>query len=331
MTIFVAIVGLGILIFVHELGHFLVSLALGMRPRRFYIGFLRRSGRRRGTASSTDWARSRSGVREDLGMHRPSPVDVDAGLGRALADTPSLSGATSRLRGALAAGDHDAARDSLRVLQELVDESDLPPRTAAAARKGIEDLGDSLGPNAYWRAATWKRAAAIAAGPHGERRAGARPLHRPLHDLGRRGDHDRGARLRGPAARMGLQAGDQIVKIDGAVVEPEDISRLISGSEGRPLSVVVTRRGQEVSLQPTAARMDEGAYRLGFILAKGSVHEAAFESLDLSWRVTRDIGAALGRLVTGEGATRSQARSASSRAPRTRPSRARRASCSCSA
>ena len=39
MTIFIAIVGLGLLIFVHELGHFVVSLVLGMRPRRFYVGF----------------------------------------------------------------------------------------------------------------------------------------------------------------------------------------------------------------------------------------------------------------------------------------------------
>ena len=39
MTIFIAIVGLGILILVHELGHFVASLSLGMRPRRFYIGF----------------------------------------------------------------------------------------------------------------------------------------------------------------------------------------------------------------------------------------------------------------------------------------------------
>ena len=39
MTILLAIVGLGVLILVHELGHFVVSLVLGMRPRRFYIGF----------------------------------------------------------------------------------------------------------------------------------------------------------------------------------------------------------------------------------------------------------------------------------------------------
>ena len=35
MTIFVAILGLGVLVLIHELGHFGVSLALGMRPRRF--------------------------------------------------------------------------------------------------------------------------------------------------------------------------------------------------------------------------------------------------------------------------------------------------------
>ncbi|MGZ8687539.1 MAG: site-2 protease family protein, partial [Gaiellaceae bacterium] len=39
MTIFVSIVGLGLLIFIHELGHFGASLALRMRPRKFYVGF----------------------------------------------------------------------------------------------------------------------------------------------------------------------------------------------------------------------------------------------------------------------------------------------------
>ena len=39
MTILLSIIGLGLIIFIHELGHFLVSLGLGMRPRRFYIGF----------------------------------------------------------------------------------------------------------------------------------------------------------------------------------------------------------------------------------------------------------------------------------------------------
>ena len=39
MSIFVAILGLALLIFIHELGHFDGALAVGMRPRGFSIGF----------------------------------------------------------------------------------------------------------------------------------------------------------------------------------------------------------------------------------------------------------------------------------------------------
>ena len=85
-----------------------------------------------------------------------------------------LAAPTNRLRTALAAGDHDTARDAVRVLRELVDEEELDPRADAAARKSLDDLDDALGPNAYWRAATWKRVAAIAAGPAREHRARAR-------------------------------------------------------------------------------------------------------------------------------------------------------------
>ena len=167
MTIALSILGLGFIIFIHELGHFLVSLALGMRPRRFYIGF-----------PPAIWKTTRNGIEYGLGaiplggfvkipgMHRPAPVDVDIGdrqgrrRGRRCSPRPR-----NRLRTALAAGDHDTARDAVRVLRELVDEEKLDPRADAAARKSLDDLDDALGPNAYWRAATWKRVAAIAAGP----------------------------------------------------------------------------------------------------------------------------------------------------------------------
>ena len=69
------------------------------------------------------------------------------------------------------------------------------------------------------------------------------------------------------------------------------------------LTVVVLRDGQRVSLPPTSARQIDGTYRLGFILSGQGlpVNQALGESLGLSWRVTGDIGASLGRLVTGEG------------------------------
>ena len=61
MSVLVAILGLALLILIHEAGHFFTALAVGMRPRKFYIGFPP-GGRSSGsaTASSTASARSRS-------------------------------------------------------------------------------------------------------------------------------------------------------------------------------------------------------------------------------------------------------------------------------
>ena len=85
MTIFVAIVGLGLLVFVHELGHFSASVALRMRPRKFYIGF-----------PPAVLKRTRNGIEYGIGiiplggfvkipgMHRPAPGDVDPVFARAV-------------------------------------------------------------------------------------------------------------------------------------------------------------------------------------------------------------------------------------------------------
>jgi len=39
MNVLLSIFGLALLILLHEAGHFFVARAVGMRPRRFYLGF----------------------------------------------------------------------------------------------------------------------------------------------------------------------------------------------------------------------------------------------------------------------------------------------------
>jgi regulator of sigma E protease len=305
MTILVAILGLGLLVFVHELGHFVVSLALKMRPRRFYVGFppavlkTTRNGIEYGIGAIPI-----GGFVKIPGMHRPAPVDVDAGTSRALHEAPSLGGAVSRLRNALAADDHPAARDSLAVLRGLAAERRLTPQAAGALEKTLADLEDALGPDAYWRAPTWKRVAAIAAGPVANILL-ALVLFTGLYmtSVGRATTSVDQVSEGSPAASAGLRHGDVIVSIDDKHVEPADISKLIAGSGGKPLTLVVARNGTLVVLPPTGAKESDGRYRLGFVLAGDGLplYQALGESFRLTGRVTREIGASLGRLVTGDG------------------------------
>jgi regulator of sigma E protease len=305
MTIFIAILGLGLLVFIHELGHFTVSLALGMRPRRFYVGF-----------PPAIWKTTRKGIEYGIGaiplggfvkipgMHRPAPVDVDSGTARALQEAPALGGAVSRLRNALGAGDHDAARDSLEVLRSVAAERLLSPQAASALEKSLDDLDDALGPDAYWRAPTWKRVAAIVAGPAANILL-ALVLFTGLYmtSVGRATTSVDSVSAGSPAAKAGLHPGDVIVSINDDHVEARDISDAIAGSDGKPLTLVVARDSTLVVLPATSAKVSDGRYRLGFVLAGEGLppNQALGESLGLTWRVTREIGASLGRLVTGEG------------------------------
>lgn len=305
MSIFVAIVGLGLLILVHELGHFLVALAVGLRPRKFYVGFppavakTTRNGIEYGIG-----AIPLGGFVKIPGMHRPAPADVDLHFRRALDEAPGLVGPLERLRRPLGAGDFDAARAALEELAGAVGRVRLSPPAAAAARKGLTELGDALGPEAYWRARTWKRVAAIFAGP-GANVLLAVVLFAGLFMAG-------GGKATStidtvvpgtPAERAGLRAGDRIVAIDGTGVEASHISGRIGDSGGRPLAVTVERDGAEVTLPPTAPELTDGRYRLGFRLSGEGLGpaEASWQAVRLTGIVTKEIGASLGRLVTGEG------------------------------
>jgi regulator of sigma E protease len=305
MTIVVSILGLALLIFVHELGHFVVSLALRMRPRRFYIGF-----------PPAIWKTTRGGIEYGIGaiplggfvkipgMHRPAPADVDHALGRAVEEAPGLAGTEDRLRTAVAAGDDDAAREAIAVVREQLARRSLSEPARKAADRGLDDLEDAIGPDAYWRAKTWKRVAAIAAGPAANILL-ALALFTALFmtSAGKATTTVDSVRPASPAAAAGLQAGDRIVSIDGVTVGAGEVADAIGSSDGAPIVVVVERAGERVTLPATAPDEIDGSYRLGFVLAGEGLPPlaAAQESFALTWTVTKEIGSSLGRLVQGEG------------------------------
>jgi regulator of sigma E protease len=237
-------------------------------------------------------------------MHRPAPSDADVALGRAVEESPALAAPASRLRAALDAGDHAAAREAVGGLRANLDRHTLSDPARKSAERGLEDLDDALGPDAYWRAATWKRVAAIAAGP-GANILFALVLFTGLFmtSAGKATTTVAEVRPDSPAATAGLAPGDRVVAIDGVATEPGNVSELVGASNGQPIVVVVERDGQRVTLPATAPERSDGAYRLGFVLrGEGlSLPAAARESVALTGDVTGQIVSSLGKLVTGEG------------------------------
>jgi len=306
VSFFVAIIGLGVLVFVHELGHFTASLALGMRPRKFYVGFppaiakTTRNGIEYGIG-----AVPLGGFVKIPGMHRPAPSDVDVQLGRAVIEAPDLAGPVDRLRRLLATGDHEAARESAASLRGLVATRELSEPARRAAEKGLTELEDALGPDAYWRAATWRRVIAIAAGPLANVAFTLVLLIVLFATSGGKAttlvDHvNTGSR----AAQTGLRAGDRIVAVDGeAVFDAREIPALIGESRGKPITLTVTRDGQVVTLDPKAPTIQDGVYRLGFGLrgVGQPVPEAIGSAFRVTGEVSRDIVGTIGHLATGKG------------------------------
>ena len=306
MSIAVGILGLGFLILIHEAGHFFVARAVGMNPRKFYLGFppalvkKKRNGIEYGIGSIP-----LGGYVKIPGMLRPAAGDLDIHFGRAVEERPFLRRPVEELRGRLEESDFEGARGAVDRFAAGLEGAGLSPGAERSAERGLADVGDALAPDAYWRAKTWKRVAVIFAGP-GANLVLALVLFAALY-LSLGGEYRLGFALQAdgnavtatvdevladaPAASSGLRAGDRIVAIDGARVGPEQIAPKIRASEGRPLTLVVERAGRQVELAPTRPERSE-TYGVG---------ESAWQSLRVTGIVTREIGASVGRLVTGDG------------------------------
>jgi regulator of sigma E protease len=302
VNIFVAIIGLGLLVLVHEAGHFFTARAVGMSPRRFYIGFppalvrVKRKGIEYGIG-----AIPLGGYVKIPGMHRPAPSDVETFFGAALAEAPQLLAPVERVRRKFEEGDMEGARPLLAELEQALEETEVSNGARRAARRGVNELRDALGPDAYWRQRTWKKVLVIFAGP-GTNLLFAIVLFAALFVAGS-GGYRLGFSMQTdapivedvssdfPAAKMGLQPGDRILTINSErVTSASDVSTVIQNSRGRPITVVVRRDGMPVELGPERPRA----------LKQMSVPRATWESIRLTGVITKEIGASLSRLVRGE-------------------------------
>ena len=309
MSIFVAILGLAVLILLHEAGHFFVARAVGMSPRRFYLGFppalvkVTRKGIEYGIG-----AIPLGGYVKIPGMHRPAPSDLDVQLGPAVKEDPSLFPKVTRVKRALEAEDLDAARAALPELERVVEEASLSPAAAKAAQRGVTELRDALSPDAYWPQRTWKRVAVIFAGP-GVNLVLAIMLVAIAYLVGAPGEISRTVKKvesNTPAALIGLQPGDRIIAVNGRPTPDFNmVSTRIKTSGGKPISVTVVRDGKVKILGPVRPRRSDGRWILGFEPGweerQYGLGGALAHSLDDNWEATKGIVTFFPRLVTGEG------------------------------
>jgi regulator of sigma E protease len=301
VNIFVAILGLSLLVLVHEAGHFFTARAVGMSPRRFYVGFppallrVKRKGIEYGIG-----AIPLGGYVKIPGMHRPAPSDLETFFGPAKAEAPQLLAPLERVKRRLEEGDMEGARNQLPELVTALEHVDISRIAQRSAEKGLNELGDGLGSDAYWRQRTWKKISVIFAGP-GTNLLFAIVVFAALFVVGS-GGYRLGFSMEGdapvvhevradhPAAEIGLQPGDRIVSINGQPVEDvTDVPPLIEKSKGNPIKLTVEREGERIRLGPVRPRAEP---RL-------SIPQATWESVRLTGVITKEIGASLSRLVRG--------------------------------
>jgi regulator of sigma E protease len=299
MTWLVVALGLLLLVFLHELGHFSVALLVGIRPRSFYVGFppallkTQRNGIEYGLG-----AIPLGGMVRIPGMNRPAGKDIEAFMAAALREDPALSPFVKRARRALEAEDFAGAREVLPELRAEVERATLSPSALRSANRALRELDEGTGMDAYWRQETWKRIAVIAAGPVANIVvafvifftvfATGAPSQTPSTKVGQ-------VERNTPAAAAGLKAGDRVVAVDGHRATTFDaVSKLIRASRGRPITVTVMRDGTHVALGPRKTIKVQDRWIWGFVPSERLVSYPLGTSLGKAagecWRVVTATG-----------------------------------------
>jgi regulator of sigma E protease len=293
MGLIAAIVGLALLVMIHEAGHFFAARAVGMTPRKFYLGFGPPIARtRRGGVEYGIGSIPLGGYVKIPGMNRPSPGD----LRKLLPPEEAERNATqlAALDAAIERGDYDHAHELLLELKPALGES-----------RAWEEQEGALARDAYWRQTTWRRLAAIVAGP-AVNLVFALLLFTGLFVVSvTRDTNVIGQVLKGsPAAAAHLHKGDRVLAVAGQRVEPKEIPKHIRATNGREFTLLVSRNGKTIRV-PIRAKQTEGAYRIGIAIESregpGESLPAAFvDANQLTWQITHDTVQGLGHLAVGK-------------------------------
>ena len=312
MSIFISILGLALLILVHEAGHFFASLAVGLRPRRFYVGFPPAIAKttRKGIEYGIG-AIPLGGFVSIPGMHRPIPHDAERRFSRAVEDAPTLAGPVDRVKRALDGDDLEAGLYALDDLEDALRVAAVSPAALASAEKGLTELRDALGPDAYWKAATWRRLVAIAAGPAANIVLTIAIFTFLFMTVAGAGDASRRHRRAGdPGGSRIARAGDRPA---GRRPDRRDQRAAREGRRDRRHDRRVGRQGAHAdrrALRARSSNSDRSAgqlvderYRLGFGLEGTGLgfFPAVGQAVEVTGLVAKEIVKSLGRLLTGDG------------------------------
>ena len=204
----------------------------------------------------------------------------------------------------LEASDYTGAREAVARLAEAIERHALAGR--ASRRSGSRDVGDALAPDAYWRAKTWKRVAVIFAGPGANLiltvilfaflfMAGGGKATQTIDEVvprhTRRGDGSTGRR-RDPRDRR-QHGGPRRDLGDDLELRRRAAHRRPSCSDGDEES----RSGRshlKRRTAPTASASSSRGEGLGSV-------DSTWQAVRVTGIVTKEIGASVGRLVTGDG------------------------------
>jgi len=329
----IPILGLLLLIFVHELGHFTAAKRTGLRALRFYIGFPPPIVRRK--VGDTEYGIGLiplGGFVKIPGMLRPEPSDmwaVEDLLDRSehlpQERASEIGIAHDHIARLITAGRMDEAAAEARQLMELIDRTEeVGAAERRRVRKSLERFIEATDPRGYWRSPRRSRLITIGAGPFANiltsfvllTALAVTGLPQPLYATPTVAGIEKGL----PADRAGLRVGDRIVAVDGQPVRTvtynghrvgdfTQVRALIGSSGGGAVTLTVSRNGHTVQIGPVHPVKSGGRYIVGFIPdAVATTHsypvwKAPAEGLSQMWSMisgsVRGIGSQGASSVSG--------------------------------